>query len=1099
MIIVRIPKDTREYKERMWLGLTFRQLAFGIAAILIVAPPYMLNRTYHFMNQDILSLALVVLAAPLGACGFVKINGMPFERFLKNAFFKVLKSPNKRLFKVKNRWRRELNELSDTAEPTKKEKDLMMKKKWEKLYLLDEAEKNGEIRNLEDVKDSELVTVKDKGKKKEEKKMVKKANKTKEKETPFQKLEKTANEIIERQKSDPTFIPNKKEERILRKYNKIKFSEHQNVVKQGVKEVKKKNKHMEKRRKAKTYIPQTAQETLPYLYDYDNGLFEVEDGVYSKTYRLKDVNFIKIKTEEQEQLFLKWCEFLNYFGEDVFFSVTIDNRIVSESELLNNIHYKTCSDELDVHRVEYNRVMDINMQKAKKNMRQQKLLTISLQADSPYEAEKRFARIGMAIKKNIMSLGSGVKLLSTTERLELIHDKFRKGKEGTFKIDYNILSKQGLSTKDYVAPTSFSDMNKKDYFQISDGYYRCVYLSNMPTSLSTDFIQDIVDVDFPIMTTVCVEPIANDKALKMVGQNYSKMRNDQIKYEKTAMKSGYSQAFLPRELKQSLDQAAVLLDDIQNKSQKMFFVSVCIMVYGSTMEELEENTSLIKSTARKYTCQIDSFDYQQEDAMKVTFPMGISPRKKCYVDKALTTEATAIFLPFSTTDLYHKNGFYYGINPISSNIILCDRTQFKTPSGFVLGSSGSGKSFAVKREIFNILFRDNETSIIVIDPEAEYVDFCRMFGGVPINISAGADVHINPMDMSENYGLDVKDDVNATSLEIKKKKALVKKSDYIMSIIQAMLRDSNGYISLTPRQKSIIDEAVRNVYKEYLDNNFEEKFIPTLKDLHNEINSMRFLSDEKGLEAGRLADGINYYINGSMGVFAEKSNVDYNNRFVVFNIKELGEQLTQMALLIILDYIWDKMSKNFTEGKRTYTYADEIHVLFQNEYAAQYIRQLYKRGRKFGLVITGITQDIEDLLSNPVARGMVSNSDFVMMLAQKSENLKLLSEMLKLSEEEQKFVSQVPAGSGLLYAEQVIVPFVDEFPEDSYLYKLISTKFDDEKDTDDIQSFVDKLIVEYKEKTEMEKRLKEKEKNDRMFGLNDNDEEDEKDDMIIAV
>ncbi len=1089
MIIVRMPKDTREYKERMWLGLTFRQLAFGTAAMLLVVPPYMLNRTYHFMNQDILSFALVILAAPLGACGFIKINGMPFEKFLKNAFFKVLRSPNKRLFKVKNRWRRELNELSDTAEPTKKEKDLMLKRKWEKLYLLDEAEKNGEIRWIEDIKDSELVTVKDSRKKKEEKKMEKDKSKKKAKETPLQKLEKTANEIIERQTSDPTFLPNKKEERLLRKYNKLKFSEHQNDVKQGIKEIKTKNKKMEKRRKVKTYIPQTAQETLPYLYDYDNGLFEVEEGVYSKTYRLKDINFIKIKEEEQEQLFLKWGEFLNYFGDDIFFSVTIDNRIVSESELLNNIHYKTRNDELDVHRVEYNKVMDIAMQKAKKNIRQQKLLTISLKADSPYEAEKRFSRIGMAIKKNLMSLGSDVKLLSTTERLELLHDKFRKGKEGTFKIDYDILSKQGLSTKDYVAPTSFSAMNKKDYFQISDGFYRCVYVSNMPTSLSTDFIKNIVDVDFPTMTTICVEPIANDKALKMVGRNYASMRNDQIKYEKTAMKSGYSQAFLPRELKQSLDQAAILLDDIQNKSQKMFFVSVCIMVYGSSLEELEDNTSLIKSTARKYTCQIDSFDYQQEDAMKVTFPMGISPRKKCYVDKALTTEATAIFLPFSTTDLYHKNGFYYGINPISGNIILCDRTQFKTPSGFVLGSSGSGKSFAVKREIFNILFRDNETSIIVIDPEAEYVDFCRMFGGVPINISAGADVHINPMDMSVNYGLDVKDDVNTTSLEIKKKKALVKKSDYIMSIIQSMLQDANGYISITPAQKTLIDRATQNVYKDYLEHDFDEKYLPTLKDLHKEISSMRLTTEG----AAEIADGIDYYVNGSMGVFAEKSNVDYNNRFVVFNIKELGEQLTQMALLIILDYIWDKMSRNFTEGKRTYTYADEIHVLFRNEYAAQYIRQLYKRGRKFGLVITGITQDIEDLLSNPVARGMVSNSDFVMMLSQKSENLKLLSEMLKLSEEEQKFVSQVPAGSGLLYAEQVIVPFVDEFPEDSYLYKLISTKFDDDKDTGDIQAFVDKLIVEYKEKTE--KQLKEKEENDRMFGLNDEENED----ITVAV
>ena len=541
---------------------------------------------------------------------------------------------------------------------------------------------------------------------------------------------------------------------------------------------------------------------------------------------------------------------------------------------------------------------------------------------------------------------------------------------------------------------------------------------------------------------------------------------------------------MPRTLKQSLDQAAILLDDIQNKSQKLFFVTVCIMVYGETKEMLDENCGIIASKARKYTCQIDTFDYQQEEAMKVTFPMGITPRKKCYVDKALTTEATAVFLPFKSTELYHKGGFYYGINQVSNNIILCDRTQFKTPSGFVLGSSGSGKSFAVKREIFNVLFRDNETSIIVIDPEAEYVDFCEMFSGVPINISAGANVHINPMDMSVNYGLDVNDDIEATPIDVKKDKALVKKSEYIMSIVQSMLKDANGYVSITPAQRTLIDRAVRNVYKEYLDNDFDLEYLPTLKDLHKEVSSMRLTTEG----AGELADGIDFYVNGSMGVFAEYSNVDYNNRFVVFNIKELGEQLRQIALLIMLDYIWDKMSDNYIEGKRTYCYADEIHVLFQNDFAAQYIRQLYKRGRKFGLVITGITQDIEDLLNNPIARSMVSNSDFVLMLSQKSENLRLLSEMLNLSEDEQKYVSQVPAGSGLLYAEQVVVPFVDEFPESSYLYKLISTKFGEDNNVKDIKGFVDKLLAEHKERAEREKRLAEAEKAERLGKHSDENE-----------
>lgn len=1053
MITVRVPKDTREYKEQVALGMNFRQLTSIIITLIIAVPLHIFGS--KFIPKHVLPIIITAIGLPIVVCGFVSVNGMPFEKFMKGTLKNMLTYPAKRKFKQKNKWRKDLKTMDDKIpKPTKREVKLNKKAKLEKLYLMIEAEEErGELFDMNDVKDSELLTVRIKQKKqaKEDKK-----KKRKKKLTKFEKLEIAVNDIADKQKVNPEYIPDKKECRVLKKYNKMVLKNRKKDVTMGVKEVKTENKKMEKRKKVKTNIPKTSQDTLPYITDFDNGLFEVEDGVYSKTYRLKDINFKNVKVDEQEQIFLRWGEFLNYFGEEIYVSVTIDNRVVSESEMYENVHYKAQNDDFDIHREEYNRVMDVAVAKSRKNIRQQKLITFSMKADTPYEAERKFLRLDSAVQKNLTPMKSGAKLLSTTERLELLHDKFRKGREGTFKINYAFLESQGLSSKDYVAPTSFSCMGKKDYFKIDNGFYRVLYISNMPTSLSTDFMQELVDVDFPLMTTIGIEPIASDKTLKMVGRNFASMENDELKFEKRASKAGYSKAFLPRRLKQSIEQAAILLDDIQNKSQKMFFVTINCMVYGATKDELEQNCNVVTSTARKYTCQLNSYDYQQEEAMKLTFPMGIHPRGKTFVDKALTTEATAVFQPFTATELYHKGGIYYGINQVSNNIIMCDRTLFKTPSGFVLGSSGSGKSFAVKREIINILLRDNETSVLVIDPEAEYVDFCQMFNGVPINISAGSDVHINPMDMSENYGLDVNDDVASTPIEVKKKKALVKKSDYIMSIVQSMLQDANGYIAITPAQKTVIDRAVQKVYRNYLDSDFDPKNLPTLKDLYNEIQAMR-LSTEG---AGEIADGIDYYINGSMGVFADYSNVDYNNRFVVFNIKELGEQLTQIALLIVLDFVWDKMSQNFIEGKRTYCYADEIHVLFRNDFAANYIRQLYKRGRKFGLVITGITQDCEDLLTNSIARGMVSNSDFVLMLSQKSENLKLLSDMLKLSEDEQRYVTQAPAGSGLLYAEQVVVPFIDEFPKDSYMYKLISTKFGEEKV--DVKAFVEKLISDTK-------------------------------------
>ena len=1051
MIQIVIPKDIREYKEKIVLGLTCRQAVTIGLALGIGVPLHLFGK--QFINEDILPFIIVLIGVPIVACGFVTVNGMPFELFLKSAIIKFLKFPVKRIYKSDNKWRRDLKDMYPEKTLDKKEKKLQEEASFEKLFLCLEAEENGEELRMKDIKNSDLVTVKIKEKVEKAKKEAADKKKSS-KESKFDKLKAAADEIAAKQEADPEYVPDKKEGAMLRKYNNEVLKRRKEVVRDGVKEIKKKNDGMLKRKKAKTFIPKSAQDTLPYITDFDNGLFEVEEGVYSKCYRLKDVNFTNIKEEEQEQIFVRWGEFLNFFSEDIYLSITIDNRIVSESEMLENVHYHMRNDDFDVHRKEYNHVMDIAVAKSKKNIRQEKMFTVSMKADSPFEAEMKFLRMENAIQKNLTPIGSNARLMSTTERLELLHDKFRKGREGTFRLNYNFLEKQGLSSKDYVAPSSFSGMDKKDYFKIDDGFYRCLYISNLPASMSTDFIQEFVDVDFPLMTTVCIEPIASDKTLKMVGRNYASMKNDEIKYEKRAAKSGYSKAFLPPNLERSIEQAAELMDFIQNKSQKMFFVTLACMVYGKTKEELEENCGIVMSVARKFTCQMSSFDFQQEEAMKITFPMGISPRGKLFVDKTMTTEAASLFLPFNSTELYHKNGFYYGINQVSNNIILCDRTQFKTPSGFVLGSAGSGKSFAVKREIFNVLFRDDETSVIVIDPEAEYVDFCEIFMGVPITVSPGSDVHINPMDMSENYGLDVTDDVMTTPLEVKKKKALVKKSDYIMSIVQSMMQDANGYVSITPAQKTIIDRAVQNSYHEYLSHGFDTAYLPTLKDLYNEIQSMRLTAEG----AAEIADGIDYYINGSMGVFADYSNVDYNNRFVVFNIKELGEQLRQIALLIILDFIWDKMSTNFAEGRRTYTYADEIHVLFRNDFAAQYLRQLYKRGRKFGLVITGITQDCEDLLSNSVARGMISNSDFVLMLSQKSENLKALADMLKLSEDEQRYVTQSAPGSGLLFAEQVVVPFEDDFPTTSYLYKLISTKFGEERNIDDIRKYVAQLI-----------------------------------------
>jgi len=703
------------------------------------------------------------------------------------------------------------------------------------------------------------------------------------------------------------------------------------------------------------------------------------------------------------------------------------------------------------------------MAAGKNDIQQDKFVTVTINAESPYEALLKFHKIDAEVISNLKKIGSDGKLLTTDERLSMLHDKMRKGREGEFRINYDFLKEQGLSSKDYIAPSSFNF--QKNYFLIEDTYYRCMFINNFPASLSDEFFNEITDCEFPVITTLNIEPVAQDKALRLVKKQLTGMEANKIEAEKKAIKAGYTPDIISHDLKQSLAQGEELLDDMLNKNQKMFFVSFMIMVSGSNLEELDENCALLTSKARMYTCHLQTFDNQQRDAFKVIVPMGVVPNDKLYVERTLTTESTSIFIPFASQELFQPGGFYYGLNQISRNMVLCNRTSMKTPSGFVLGSSGSGKSFACKEEMTSVLLVDNETGLIIIDPENEYGDYVRAFGGSLINLSASSDCHINPMEMDENYGLDENDDPLLTPIPKKKEKALQKKTDYLMSIIQCMVADSENRSSVTPQQKSLIDRVIRKAYKAYLDNNFDQVYLPTLLELQEELDKEKMISEDARL----IAEAVEYYTKGSMNLFSHSSNIDLDNRLIAFNIRDLGKELKQISLLIVLDFIWNRMVANSQSKVRTYCYVDEIHVLFQNTFSEQYLQQLYKRGRKYGLVITGITQDVEDLLRSDMAKSMISNSDFIMMLNQSSENLKLLAKMLSISDAQTMYVSRADAGSGLIFAEKTIVPFVNQFPSESYLYTLMSTRFGEDSDND-IEIFIEQLQKEQKKKEEAEKK-----------------------------
>ena len=859
----------------------------------------------------------------------------------------------------------------------------------------------------------------------------------------IEKLTPKANAINEKISSDPFYIMTNAERKLMQSWQLLLLKKRKEEIRLAKKVISKKNTKLKQRKKAKTVIPRSTQQTIPYVADYEEGLFEVESNKFSKTYLMQDINYLVAHENEQQGIFESYGQFLNYFNDDMSVAITIDTHIVSISEQERKIFYAEKGDQYDLHRQEYNSILRQQIVAGRNDIKVTKYVTVTIDTETPYEALLRFHKIDAEVITNLRRIGSNATVLSTEDRLAVLHDKFRKGREGDLVIDFDFLKEQGISSKDYITPSSFQF--EKSHFMIDDEYYRCLYVSNLPNTLVDTFLTELVDVDFPLLTTVSIQPLAQDKALRLIKKQLTGMEANKIEAEKRAFRSGYSPETISHNLKQSLRQAEALLDEVQTNDQKMFFVTVTLMVHGTTLEDLNEHCTILESRARQKTCQLQAFSYQQENAFKCTLPLGMPTYKKIFVERALTTEATAIFIPFAAQELYQVGGFYYGLNQMSRNLILCDRTSMKTPSGFILGSSGSGKSFATKREQLNVLLQNDKTSVIVIDPENEYGDFARAFHGTRINISMESDNYINPMDMGMNYGLE---DDDEESLEMRKTKALQKKSDVIMSIIQSMISvgKKNDTI-ISPQQKTIVDRAVRRAYNKYLATDFNRDYLPTLMDLQAELDKERKTSKDGEL----MAEGVEYYTKGSMNVFSHKTNVDFDSRFVVFNVRDLGTQLKQIALLIILDFIWNRLMENFSEGLRTYCYVDEIHVLFQNEYSARFLQQLYKRGRKYGLVMTGITQNISDLLSTDMSRSMIANSDFLLMLNQAPEDLKILADMLKISEAQMSFVNRADAGCGLLFAEKVIVPFVDRFPTSSYLYKLMSTKFGEDYTTETVE------------------------------------------------
>lgn len=772
---------------------------------------------------------------------------------------------------------------------------------------------------------------------------------------------------------------------------------------------KKTNKNIEYKRE----IPKSVQKTIPYYRAWDNGTLEIKRNYYSKTIEFQDISYQIARQEVQEQFFLEYCAFLNSFDSLIDFQINIINSSINIDELENSILISCKKDQFDIFREEYNEMLRTQIEKGRNDIRTRKFITISTYAENEIEAKKTLDRVEQETTISLKKMKSNIKPLDLKERLEIFHS-FYRGENVEFIYNPKESKKYGLLTKDIIAPDSLEF--KRDYMMIGDKFARAIYLSDLPSFISDRVITDLTSFNFDMILTMNLRSLEPQNALKIINKQITGMESDKINYQKRSIKNGYFEPFIPNELKNRLEQANELLEDVTNNNQKMFFMSTVILIKADNKEELDENTNLVDSVARKYLCQTRKLNYQQEDALASALPFGLNRLK---ISRTLTTESTAVFMPFTSQELIEQNGMYYGLNAVSKNLIMLNRKKLKNSSGFILGTPGSGKSFSAKREMTNVLLNTDD-EVLIIDPEREYTKLVENFEGEVIKISAGSNHYINPLDMSKDYADD--------------EDPLILKSDFVLSLCEVVLGGRDG---LTPKQKSIIDRSMRKCYQEYIASDFDKDKMPTLKDFHKVIEA------QPESEAQDIAVALELYALGNQSVFANKTNIDINNRLVCFDIKELGKQLTTMGMLIVLDAIWNRIVENREKGIRTWIYIDEIHLLFKNDYSSQFLFELYKRARKWGGIPTGVTQNIEELLISDTARLMLANSEFLMLLNQAPTDRNELSRILNLSDQQLAYVTNSNEGEGVLVASGNVVPFVDMFPTDTKLYKMMTTKVDE--------------------------------------------------------
>lgn len=753
--------------------------------------------------------------------------------------------------------------------------------------------------------------------------------------------------------------------------------------------------------------PKSIQETIEIMAVAENGIFEVAKNRYSKSYRFQDINYTTTKEEEQIDVFERYCKFLNSL--DCNFKITINNKNKNMVDLRKLVLLQYKKDGFDHFRKTYNDIIEDKIREGRQGIEQERYLTLTIERKNFEEAKAQFATLEATVHKAFIELGADLVPLTGNERLKVLYDYYHLGNEEQFEFD---LKDSKIVGTDFTNDLC-NGMVKyfPEHFEDERKFCKALFIKKYPSSLSDRFLNEITSLPVHSITSIDVVPIPKDLTTKTLQKKYLGIESDIIKQQRVRNKNNDFATEISYAKRTEKKEIEEIMDDVRENDQCLFYVAVTIVLMADSKKELDSICETVQTIGKRNSCTIDVHYLKQREALNTALPIGV---RQVETMRTMLTQSLGVLMPFNVQELNDVGGNYYGINQVSKNINVGNRKKLINGNGFIFGVPGSGKSFFAKQEMGNVLLNTND-DIIIVDPMNEYFDIAHTFKGVVVNMSTYTDNYVNPLDM-DVWNLDLNDT----------KGWIRDKGEFMLGLCEQCMGDT-----LNSRQKSIIDRCVRKLYIDIA--KAKEKYIPIMSDFY------QVLLEQPEDEAKDIALSLELFVNGSLNIFNHQTNVDIENRFIVYGIRDLGAELSPITMLVMMENIQNRIIENAKNGKATWLYLDEFHVLLNREYSAKYLQGLWKKVRKQGGLCTGITQNVVDLLQNYVATTMLANSEFVALLKQANTDSSKLAEVIGISEAQLRFVTNTSAGMGLIKCGSVVIPFDNTISKNTELYKLYNT------------------------------------------------------------